>query len=159
MRKLSIMTEFLSPRARDIAASAWRVCFPVQSTTIDRRAQRPDTEIGSSRCGRCGSFSIEFCSRLSWISIRAAADAQASQDARLLTEAADHRQAELTCLRALAIRVELSLLTRRIYVGCGNMKDARANNFQPLSCFCQTCKTPILVLVALPSSSLSDTHR
>ena len=44
--------------------------------------------------------------------IRAAADAQASQEARLLTEAADHRQAALTCLRALAIRVELSLLTR-----------------------------------------------
>src|ERR1700730_10120599 len=41
-----------------------------------------------------------FCSRLSWISIRAAADAQASQEARLLTEAADHRQAALTCLRA-----------------------------------------------------------
>jgi hypothetical protein len=45
------------------------------------------------------------------------------------------------------------------YVGCGNMKDARANNLQPLSCFCQTCRTPILVLVTLPSSSLSDTHR
>ena len=84
----------------------------MQSTTIGRRAQRADTEIGSSRYGRCGSFSIEFCSRLSWISIRAAADAQASQEARLLTEAADHRQAALTCLRARAIRVELSLLTR-----------------------------------------------
>src|ERR1700674_2020113 len=51
----------------DIAASASRVCFSVQSTTIGRRAQRPGTEIGSSRYGRCGSFSIEFCSRLSWI--------------------------------------------------------------------------------------------
>jgi hypothetical protein len=45
------------------------------------------------------------------------------------------------------------------YADCGNLKDARANNFQPLSCFCQTCRTPILVLVTLPSSSLSDTHR
>jgi class 3 adenylate cyclase len=47
----------------------------------------------------------------------------------------------------------------RIYADCGNLKDARANNFQLLSCFCQTCRTPILVLVTLPSSSLSDTHR
>ena len=30
----------------------------------------------------------------------------------LLTEAADHRQAALTCLRVLPIRVELSLLAR-----------------------------------------------
>ena len=88
-----------------------RVCFPVQSTTIGRRAQRPGTEIGGSRYGRCGSFSIEFCSRLSWIPIRALADAQAPQEARLLTEAAAHLQAALTCLRVLAIRVELSLLT------------------------------------------------
>jgi len=47
----------------------------------------------------------------------------------------------------------------RIYVGSSSLKDARANNFQLLSCFCQTCKTPILGLVILPSSSLSDTHR
>ena len=47
----------------------------------------------------------------------------------------------------------------RIYAGCGNLKAARANNFQALSCFCQTCRTPILVLVTLPSSSLSDTHK
>jgi hypothetical protein len=40
------------------------------------------------------------------------ADAQASQETRLFTEVTDHRQAALTCLRALAIRVELSLLTR-----------------------------------------------
>jgi hypothetical protein len=46
-----------------------------------------------------------------------------------------------------------------IYVGSSSLKDARANNFQLLSCFCQTCKTPILGLVILPSSSLSDTHR
>jgi hypothetical protein len=47
----------------------------------------------------------------------------------------------------------------KIYADCGNLKDARASNFQPLSCFCQTCSTPILVLVTLPSSSLSDTHK
>ena len=94
-----------------IAAGASQVCFPVQSTTIGRRAQRPDTEIGSSRYGRCGSFSIEFCSRLSWISIRDAADAQASQEARLLTEAADHRQAALTCLAITLSKVGLG--TRR----------------------------------------------
>jgi hypothetical protein len=52
-----------------------------------------------------------------------------------------------------------STVSSRIYADCGNLKDARANNFQPLSCFCQTCRTPILVLVTLPSSSLSDTHR
>jgi hypothetical protein len=50
-------------------------------------------------------------------------------------------------------------VSARTYADCGNLKDARANNFQPLSCFCQTCRTPILVLVTLPSSSLSDTHR
>src|SRR5690348_10038022 len=66
-----------------IAAGALRVCFPVQSTTIGRRAQRHDTEIGSSRYGRCGSFLIEFCSRLSWIFVRAAADAQAPQFRRV----------------------------------------------------------------------------
>jgi transposase len=47
----------------------------------------------------------------------------------------------------------------RIYADSGNLKDARANNFQLLPCFCQTCSTPILVLVTLPSSSLSDTQR
>ena len=47
----------------------------------------------------------------------------------------------------------------RIYADSGNLKDARANNFQLLPCFCQTCRTPILVFVTLPSSSLSDTHR
>jgi hypothetical protein len=48
-------------------------------TTLKNESGRKPTEIGSSRYGRCGSFSIEFCSRLSWISIRAVADARASQ--------------------------------------------------------------------------------
>ena len=50
-------------------------------------------------------------------------------------------------------------VSSKIYADCGNLKDARASNFQPLSCFCHTCSTPILVLVTLPSSSLSDTHK
>ena len=50
-------------------------------------------------------------------------------------------------------------VSSRIYADSGNLKDARANNFQLLPCFCQTCSTPILVLVTLPSSSLSDTQR
>src|SRR6516165_3080343 len=62
--------------------------------------------------------------------------------------------------RAWYDRPHVSLkVSSRIYADSGNLKDARANNFQLLPCFCQTCKTPILVLVTLPSSSLSDTHR
>jgi hypothetical protein len=45
------------------------------------------------------------------------------------------------------------------YAGGGSLQDARARSFQPPSCFCQICMTPILVLVTLPSSSLSETQR
>src|SRR6516225_5091141 len=45
------------------------------------------------------------------------------------------------------------------YAGDGSLQDARASSFQPPSCFCHTCMTPILVLVTLPSSSLSETQR
>jgi hypothetical protein len=44
------------------------------------------------------------------------------------------------------------------YAG-GSRQDARARSFQLPSCFCQTCMTLILVLVTLPSSSLSETQR
>src|SRR6185437_12808607 len=45
------------------------------------------------------------------------------------------------------------------YALSGSLYEERASNFQPSFCFCHTCMTPILVLVALPSSSVSDTQR
>ena len=41
---------------------------------------------------------------------------------------------------------------------CGGLTLWRASNFQVPPCFCQTCRTPILVLVSLPSVSLSDAN-
>ena len=35
----------------------------------------------------------------------------------------------------------------------GSLNPRRASSFQAPSCFCQTCNAPILVVVALPSSS------
>jgi hypothetical protein len=61
--------------------------FPVQSTTIGRRTQRPGTEIGSSRYGRCGAFSIEFCSLYLGFPFALQPMRNASREARLLTEA------------------------------------------------------------------------
>src|SRR5437870_3108358 len=39
---------------------------------------------------------------------------------------------------------------------CGGRTLCRASNCQLPPCCCQTCRTPILVLVSLPSVSLSD---
>src|SRR3984893_12464174 len=72
---------------------------------------------------------------------------------------ASMRSGSRATIRPLSVAVLNKSSSDPIYAGCGNLKDARANNFQPLSCFCQTCRTPILVLVTLPSSSLCDTHR
>ncbi len=72
------------------------------------------------------------------------------------------RSSKAAAARPCVIRTAACQLDGFLYdfsTGCGSLKEARANNFQPLSCFCQTCRTPILVLVTLPSSSLSDTHR
>jgi len=38
----------------------------------------------------------------------------------------------------------------------GSLNPCRASSFQAPSCFCQTWRAPILVLVALPSSSDSE---
>ena len=47
----------------------------------------------------------------------------------------------------------------RRYACCGSRYEARARSFQPPSCFYQTCMTPILVSVTLPSSSVCQTQR
>jgi hypothetical protein len=107
-----------------------------------------------SRCA-IGSAVLRWCSARPSI----ARDASANRTKR--RAACRLYSAIAAAARPCVIRpvADSSTVSSRIYADCGNLKDARATNFQPLSCFCQACRTPILVLVTLPSSSLSDTHR
>jgi hypothetical protein len=72
---------------------------------------------------------------------------------------AHHARLSVHVRRSRVRRPRMNVAAGRLDAGGGSLQDARASSFQPPSCFCQTCMTPILVLVTLPSSSLSETQR
>ena len=147
------MRDSTSPRACPVRASlpGWASSVTVGGSSASIADRFLEIQIGNTRdwqrsLALLGETSITRYARASRTKRRAASRWSSAIVAAARPCANDRPHAGLT-------------VSSRIYVGCGNMKDARANNFQPLSCFCQTCRTPILVLVTLPSSSLSDTHR